>query len=92
MLRRFLLTLIVLLLLAPNAAAYAPASLLLPIYTDALAADWQNWSWSTTLDFSAPDPVSGLPDRALSVHYTDPWAGLSLRLSLIHISEPTRPY
>lgn len=83
MLRRSFVTLIVLLLLAPTLEANAPVVLTLPIYTDGLASDWQNWSWSTTLDFSAPDPVNGLPDRALSVHYTDPWAGLSLRHAAI---------
>lgn len=87
--RRWLLLLIALLLLAPlapgmpGAARAAPAWLTLPLYTDALAADWQDWSWSTTLDFSAADPLSGLPDRAISVHYTSAWAGLSLRHAAI---------
>ncbi len=47
------------------------------VYADALAADWQNWSWSTTLNFSNSAPVhSG--SQSLSVQYNAGWAGLYL--------------
>ncbi len=47
------------------------------VYADALATDWQNWSWSSTLNFSNTAPVhSG--SRSLSVQYTAAWAGLYL--------------
>ncbi|MFZ2520805.1 MAG: hypothetical protein WA089_19055, partial [Anaerolineae bacterium] len=78
MLRRLWILLIFLGAFAPGAAANAPLLLTLPIYTDSLASDWQNWSWGTTLNFNAADPVSGLPDRAISVQYTNNWGGLSL--------------
>ncbi len=49
----------------------------IPVYADALVADWQNWSWSATLNFSNSAPVhSG--SRSLSVQYTSAWAGLYL--------------
>ncbi len=48
------------------------------IYGDALAADWQNWSWDTTVNFANTTPVqSGANSIALT--YTAGWAGLSLR-------------
>ena len=37
-------------------------------------------------------PLEELDLDATSVSDQDPLAGLPLRLSLIHISEPTRPY
>ncbi|MBK9095698.1 MAG: hypothetical protein IPM84_23670 [Anaerolineae bacterium] len=86
MLCRLLLTLIFLGAFAPGAAANAPLLLTLPIYTDSLASDWQNWSWGTTLNFNAADPVSGLPDRAISVQYTNNWGGLSLRHEAIPVT------
>lgn len=49
----------------------------LVIYTDSLAAGWENWSWSTTTNFAATAPVySGT--RSLAVTYTAAWAGLYL--------------
>ena len=48
-----------------------------PIYTDALAAGWDDWSWDTTRNLAAATPVHG-GTAAISVHYDKPWAGLYL--------------
>ncbi|HYD42928.1 MAG TPA: fibronectin type III domain-containing protein [Anaeromyxobacter sp.] len=59
---------------APPAAALAPGAI--PIYEDALAAGWVDWSWSTTRNFAATSPVAA-GARSLAVTY-QPWGGLSL--------------
>jgi hypothetical protein len=50
----------------------------LPVYNDgALADGWENWSWSSNIDFANPDPVhSGTSSIALT--YTGGWAGFYL--------------
>ncbi len=88
MLRRLLLTWLVIGLFAPGVAANAPQLLTFPIYTDSLASDWQNWSWGSSINLTAADPISGLPDRAISVQYTNNWGGLSLR----HEAIPANDY
>jgi hypothetical protein len=47
------------------------------VYSDNLAAGWDNWSWNTTLDFSNTAPVQE-GTRSLSVKYDAGWAGLYL--------------
>lgn len=48
-----------------------------PIYSDALASGWANWSWNATVGFAATSPVySGT--RSISVAYTAAWGGLYL--------------
>lgn len=69
------LTVAVLALAAP---AHAGPSADVIVYGDALAAGWDNWSWSTAVNFSNTSPVrSG--SHSISVDYTTGWAGLSLR-------------
>jgi hypothetical protein len=51
-----------------------------PIFTDALAGGWSNWSWSTTANFAAATPVhSGV--ASLAVTYTGAWGGLYLHVA-----------
>jgi hypothetical protein len=52
----------------------------LPIYTDALDANWWNQSWDTTVDFAAAAPVKNGAASA-AVTYTNGWAGFSLGTS-----------
>jgi hypothetical protein len=53
----------------------------LTIYGDALAADWQDWSWGTTVQLANATPTHAGSAAAIAVTYTQPWAGLSLRAS-----------
>jgi len=47
------------------------------VYGDALAAGWQDWSWSTSRDYAATSPVhSGV--HSLAVTHTVAWGGLYL--------------
>lgn len=76
------------LFLLPLSLCFCPAALLTScmalangdyvIYTDdALANGWQNWSWSTSIDFSSTDYVhSG--SRSIKVTYDSAWAGFRL--------------
>jgi len=65
----------------PTAVALVPHMTVaedLIIYGDGLAADWQDWSWDSTVDFDNDTPVeSGM--ASLAVTYGEGWAGLSLR-------------
>ncbi|KAG6901408.1 hypothetical protein C0995_012298 [Termitomyces sp. Mi166 len=50
----------------------------LNIYTDdALASGWENWSWSSTLDFAATDLFEGTSSISVT---SDAWAALSVKL------------
>jgi hypothetical protein len=49
----------------------------LPIYADALAGDWQDWSWDTTRSFDNAQPVHG-GSASIAVTYTAAWGGLYL--------------
>lgn len=50
----------------------------LDVYVDAsLATGWENWSWSSTINFAATDIVSGSSGSSISVT-SDAWAALSL--------------
>ncbi|MCE7986860.1 MAG: hypothetical protein DYG89_37275 [Caldilinea sp. CFX5] len=49
-----------------------------PIYTDALAAGWQDWSWDTTRNAANTQPVhSGT--KSYAVDHTAAWGGFYLR-------------
>lgn len=49
----------------------------LTIYADGLAADWENWSWDTTVDFASTAEVYQ-GNRALAATFDAGWAGLYL--------------
>jgi len=50
----------------------------LPIYTDgALASGWENWSWSSTINFAATDLFEGTSSISIT---SDAWAAVSLKL------------
>lgn len=52
----------------------------LAIYTDnALASGWENWSWSSDINFAATDEISGSSGSSLSVNSSQ-WAALSVKL------------
>lgn len=52
------------------------------VYSDSLAAGWQNWSWSTTANFATTSPVySG--SRSLAVTYSGAWGGLYLHTDVL---------
>lgn len=51
----------------------------LAVYVDSLATGWQNWSWSTTVDFANTTPIHGSAGRSAAVTYSSAWAGLYLR-------------
>jgi sugar lactone lactonase YvrE len=48
------------------------------LYTDALTAGWQDWSWGTTRVFTNAAPVQS-GTASIAVTYTAAWGGLSLR-------------
>jgi hypothetical protein len=49
----------------------------LTVYSDSLAANWADWSWSTTHNFTATSPVhSG--NRSVSATFTAGWGALYL--------------
>ena len=50
------------------------------VYTDALGAGWQNWSWSSTVDLASTNPVHTGTD-AIAVTFTAAWAGVYLHVS-----------
>uniref|UniRef100_A0A0W0EXF2 Glycoside hydrolase family 44 catalytic domain-containing protein n=1 Tax=Moniliophthora roreri TaxID=221103 RepID=A0A0W0EXF2_MONRR len=50
----------------------------LTVYQDgALASGWENWSWSSTLDFAATDIFEGLSSVSVT---SEAWAALSVKL------------
>lgn len=50
----------------------------LTIYTDdSLTAGWENWSWSSDINFAATDIVSGSSGSSISVT-SQAWSALSL--------------
>lgn len=50
----------------------------LPIYDDALASGWENWSWSTTVDLANTSPIYGDSGNSIAVTHTGGWAGFYL--------------
>jgi len=52
----------------------------LSIYTDNnLAQGWENWSWSSDINFAATDLFSGASGSSISVNSSQ-WAALSVKL------------
>ncbi len=54
-----------------------PAAEDVPVYIDALAGDWADWSWDTTHDFSNPSPVHG-GSASIAATFNAAWGGLYL--------------
>src|SRR5262245_45478432 len=65
-------------LLAALAIASRASADRLPVYADSLAPGWQNWSWSTMVNFANASPAYGGSGASISVSYTAAWAGLYL--------------
>ncbi|HRJ42652.1 MAG TPA: glycoside hydrolase family 44 protein, partial [Caldilineaceae bacterium] len=64
--------------LLPTATHAATGAGGLIVYDDALAAEWEDWSWDTTVDLAATAQVHA-GNRAISAQHDVAWAGLSLR-------------
>ena len=68
----------VLLAMAALLLAAAPARADVAVYTDALAAGWQDWSWGgATREFARTAPVHG-GSHALGITFTGGWSGVQL--------------
>src|ERR1043166_1343706 len=52
------------------------------VYSDSLSNTWQNWSWSTTVNFNNSSPVNG-GTRSMAVTYNVAWAGLYLHSNAV---------
>ncbi len=50
----------------------------LVVYGDALASNWQDWSWSSTVNFANSTPTHQ-GTASIAVSYSAGWAGASLR-------------
>jgi alpha-L-arabinofuranosidase len=61
---------------APTTTPPPPAGSV-PIYTDALNANWGNWSYGSTLNFGASSP--GRPGAVIGAQITGQWGAISLR-------------
>jgi hypothetical protein len=61
------------------AAASSGALADVPIYSDALAPGWANWSWSTAVTFSNASPVHA-GAASMAVTHQSAWAGLYLHV------------
>ena len=69
----------------PGSAKSVRAAADLPVYADALASGWQNWSWDTTVNLSNAAPVySGT--ASIAATYTSAWGGLYLHANSADIS------
>jgi hypothetical protein len=69
----------------PSPAQGIRAAVDLPVYTDALASGWQNWSWNTTVNLSNAVPVySGT--ASIAATYNSAWGGLYLHANSADIS------
>jgi fibronectin type 3 domain-containing protein len=49
----------------------------LVIYDEALASDWQDWSWETTVNFANSAPVRA-GERSIAATYRSPWVEFKL--------------
>src|SRR5262249_35262859 len=76
------LNIVCVLLLSSACAAVARASDQV-VYHDGLSSGWSNWSWSSTINFSAPTPAYGGAGASISVHYTAEWAGAYLHSAAV---------
>lgn len=50
------------------------------VYDEALAANWQNWSWDSTVNLAATTIVQG-GSKAVAATFNNAWAGVYLRLA-----------
>jgi hypothetical protein len=66
-----------LIIAAAPMASPAALSAELPVYADALATGWQNWSWGITPNFTNPAPIHN-GNASIAVAYTTGWSGLQL--------------
>lgn len=55
----------------------------LTVFHDSLAPGWQNWSWSTSLNFANAAPVYGAGGQSVSVTHSAAWAGLYLHSTVL---------
>jgi hypothetical protein len=62
--------------LLATSAALGAADLV--VYGNGLGSGWQNWSWSTTVNFANSSPVHGGSGTSAAVTYNTAWAGLYL--------------
>lgn len=58
------------------------------IYTDALQAPWENWSWSSTIDFASPSVVKS-GQYAWKQTYTGGWGGIQMHHGSLDLSQFT---
>ncbi|HEY0073930.1 MAG TPA: hypothetical protein VGB77_07510, partial [Abditibacteriaceae bacterium] len=80
--------LFVLFLLASSTARLQAQTSVATIYDDALAFDWQNWSWDTQSNVSATTPVKA-GTRSIAVTYSAAWGGLYLHSSGVSLTGAT---
>ncbi|MBX7247329.1 MAG: hypothetical protein K1X53_17680, partial [Candidatus Sumerlaeaceae bacterium] len=66
-----------LLFLLAGLGGQASAATSTTLYAESLNAAWQDWSWSSTRNFSNSSPVK-TGSNSLAVTYTSAWAGLYL--------------
>jgi hypothetical protein len=86
---QFVIRLLFALFLIASSARYTQAQTsVVTIYADALASDWQNWSWDTQSNVSATTPVKA-GTRSLSVQYNAAWGGLYLHSSGVSLTGAT---
>ncbi|GAB3557767.1 glycoside hydrolase family 9 protein [Spirosoma fluminis] len=57
------------------------------IYDEALNADWKEWGWSVSTNYSATNPVK-IGQKSLSVQYTDGWGGWAITRNSHFITTP----
>jgi len=60
-----------------SAPPVTQAALDLPIYTDALASGWENWSWDASTNLDSASPVQS-GSRAVTVQISAAWGALYL--------------
>jgi fibronectin type 3 domain-containing protein len=63
-----------------TASATVPAAqdTSVPVFSDALASGWSDWSWGGTRDWANASPVAA-GSRSVAVTFTDPFAGIYFR-------------
>lgn len=57
-----------------RAGGLLPAADDVPVYVDALAAAWEDWSWAATVNLANPSPVHG-GSASLAATITGAWGG-----------------
>jgi endoglucanase len=59
-------------------AQSAPQIANAPVYTDALANSWTNWSWDTTINFGYVDNPATASNKSINITVNKKWGGLYL--------------